>query len=75
MEKNKIPNADEYFKSIVGELPDNVDWSIKDAMIGFAKLHVKQALETAAEEAKLEMYETWIDKQSILNAYPEDLIQ
>jgi hypothetical protein len=50
-------------------------------MIEFAKLHVEQALKAAAEN--VELYEGMhygtisyeVDEQSILNAYPLDLIK
>jgi len=48
----------------------------------FAKLHVKAALEAASKKAELkidfsmsELPEGKINKDSILNAYPEDLIK
>lgn len=59
---------------------------VRAAMIAFAKLHVKAALEAAAEKAEMKPYpyngcsecgrdDMDIDKKSILNAYPENLIQ
>lgn len=72
--ENKIPTAEEFYNNFKPDMIFN-HLKVKEMMIEFAKLHVKQALETAAEEAELEMYETWIDKQSILNAYLEDNIK
>lgn len=101
---NKILTSEEFLKQ---NLPSSVAWSsfthekVKDIMIDFAKLHVKQALEAAAEKVTLNTYKKsqyskkarWkktndkeIDlfsyevmykpsKSSILNAYPENLIQ
>ncbi len=71
MAKN-IPTADEYFKSLIGVLPHNIHWNMKKAMIGFAQLHVTNAL----EEATKEIAETCILHEDshilaiIENAYP-----
>lgn len=46
--ENKIPTAEEFYKSIVGESP--VGYT-EEAMIEFAKLHVEIALEAAAKSA------------------------
>ena len=50
---------------------------IKTAMIEFAKLHVKEALQKAYENADLEYYgdEVCYNKDSILNAYPLENIK
>ena len=60
---------------------------VEEAMIEFAKLHVKAALEAAAEKAKSNCgyrEDEWgmnramfhrVDKDSILLAYPEELIK
>ena len=69
----------------------NTAKSVQEVMIEFAMLHVKAALEAAAEKVKLKEFRTTpqdqdsisndmgdiygVDKQSILNAYPEDLIK
>lgn len=50
------------------------------AMIEFAKLHVKSALEAAANNAKIkyDFYDemaAYVDSQSILNAYPDENIK
>jgi hypothetical protein len=50
-------------------------WDIESAMIGFAKLKVKEALEAAAENVEIndydehEQYSPHADRDSILNAY------
>ena len=66
---------------------DSLEVMIKDKLIEFAKLHVKAALKAASKNAKAYSIEgddsahmegniqTIIIKNSILNAYPEDLIK
>lgn len=58
-------------------------YNIPDLMSAFAKYHVKLALKRASEKAELtdfayeflqEGASDAIDKSSILNAYPDDLI-
>lgn len=64
--------------------------NIKSAMIEFAKLHVQEALKKASDEVKIiqkvkenvhelsmmdDWLETFVDKSSILNAYPEENIK
>ena len=50
--------------------------NIKKAMIEFAKLHVKEALQKAYENADLEYYgEVCYNKDSLLNAYPLENIK
>ena len=51
---------------------------INDLMIEFAKYHVKKALEQASENAESYVIgglTSEVDKDSILNAYPLDLIK
>lgn len=48
---------------------------IINLMKEFAKIHVKSALESAAENAEIEIDHTWVNKQSILNSYPDDNIR
>lgn len=70
---------EEYSKRLVDK--DN----FQQAMIEFAIFHTKSALEAATEEAilgKVGAFGTYwnrgdlvLDKQLILNAYPEDLIK
>ena len=83
---NKIPTAEEILKT----QPDDFEYKtvherMKDALIQFAKLHVKAALEEAAKGAKIENIwegntgseycDTIVNKDSILNAYPLDNIK
>jgi hypothetical protein len=71
--ENKIPTAEEFYKSIVGESP--VGYT-EEAMIEFAKLHVEMALREASDTKISGVYsETKYkrgdnDKNSILNGYP-----
>lgn len=79
MSKIKLPTAKEYWrKEIHGGITD--DTEIANAMIGFAKLHVKAALLKAAEKAKVAKplhiggdYE--VDEDSILNVYSENTVK
>ena len=90
---SKIPTAEEfarYYKIDKEGNHQNQDKSSYDMMIEFAKMHVKAALEKAANDVK--QISKWgnndydsenpvgftyevIDKDSILNAYPDTLIQ
>lgn len=81
-----IPTAEEYFK---GEIPkhESVSQFMTDGDIfyharEFAKMHVKAALEAASERAVAKENpsdygtgEIWVDKKSILKAYPETNIK
>jgi hypothetical protein len=106
METNKVPTAEEFLMS---KVETRSKW-VTDIMVEFAKLHVKAALETAAENSmivlksgygrmnepdnestitkKMKTFSdeqrgfgectyntTFVDKDSILNAYPETLIK
>ena len=53
----------------------NFDYQL--AMIGFAKMHVTEALKRASDNvcAKTNQTIEYIEKQSILNAYPLDQIK
>lgn len=72
----RIPTAKEMMQSKNGD--DYTHWEeIHDLMISFAKLHVQAALEAAAENARAKEnpadYGTgsiWVDKSTILSAYP-----
>lgn len=68
---DKIPTAEEMEMS--GQYDD-----YQSMMRAFAKLHVKAALEAAAKQATGVIDNEWneavIDKDSILNAYPDKLI-
>lgn len=93
---NEIPTAEEFLQNhhqISHFYNDETDKmccfsdDVHKAMIEFAKLHVKAALEKAAENATVtpidheEISEgsfrpIWgVDENSILEAYPEDLIK
>lgn len=83
---NKVSTAEEFCKTFQ---PTCKTWqeNFHQTMVEFAKLHVKTALEKAAEEATVtpidheEISEgsfrpIWgVDEDSILKAYPEDLIK
>lgn len=89
---NKIPTAEEFLAEyeqeyfagdVFGEFAYKSDVA-KIALIEFAKLHVEQALKTAAEDAALtdfsfefmqEGASVAIDKDSILDAYPPENIK
>ena len=88
--ENKIPTADEFFDVILLKHgasfsdieSDKLYEDIINRAVEFAKLHVKQALEIAAEVPIItkwvhyeEVYESHQDKESIINAYPEDNIK
>ena len=96
MKENKIPSAVEVFLKHCPDLHKDTDHviieSIYDAMVEFAKIHVKAALEAAYNNASLKEEEfeideqiCWnssemgdcyvLDKNSILSAYPEELIK
>jgi hypothetical protein len=81
----KIPTAEEIMQKNLDPhdclRPSKCYGMTLDAMIEFAKLHVEAALRTASEEAYLiesikhsAIYDT-IDKDSIINAYPLNLIK
>ena len=86
---NKIPTIEELFKKYKilyhfeegspEYLIDKEDF--KEAVTEYTELHVKAALEAAANQAEAKENpqdfgtgEIWVDKDSILNAYPENLI-
>lgn len=78
---SKIPTAEELMQSKNGD--DYTHWEeIHDMIISFAKFHVAAALEAAAEKAKAKENpadygtgEIWVDKGSILSAYPLENIK
>lgn len=101
MKENEIPTAEQFLNNywFKAEIHiGNRDYAtMEEYAIDFAKLHVKQALESAAEKCSLEqvksisreeesnynqycfsdeinMY-TVVNKDSILSAYPEELIK
>lgn len=74
---DKLTRSDEYPSNFISET------EIEEIMIEFAKLHVKQALKQASESADVifddgqcETNQAYsVDKDSILNSYPLDLIK
>ena len=87
MENKTLPTAEEFFYSIIvqSSIDENGYYSICDiqeAMIEFAKLHVKEALKDTSEgQIKRDIYmmcehgENMDWKSSILNSYPLDNIK
>lgn len=77
MEKDKIPTAWDY--CIENLYIDNEKQHIESAqaLIKFAQMHVKKALEAASEKAELDLFNggcheygsNKINKESILNSY------
>ena len=67
-----IPTAEEFCNDM-----RYVTYSLDEKLITFAKLHVKEALQKAYENADLEYYgdEVCYNKDSILNAYPLENIK
>ena len=72
---NNIPTAEEMESS--GEYDDYTSM-----MIAFAQLHVKAALVAAADNAELRTenmgsseFQTVVDRNSILNAYPKENVK
>ena len=90
MEKSKMPTAEE-FLPLPKELGNLIINMIHSKMIEFTKLHVKAALEAASERVVLKevttitnhetspymrrKVDTVIDKDLILNAYPDENIK
>jgi len=73
---DEIPTAEEFLFS---KVETRSKW-ITEMMIEFAKMHVKAALEAASKSAqvgedKFNMRSEVVDKDSILNAYPEENIR
>lgn len=79
---DKIPTAEEIYKQEVGE--DFEDYNQIFALREFARLHVEAALKAAHENGVIKedyldpndskSLSSWIDKDSILNAYPKENI-
>jgi len=67
-----IQNAEEFLKRDESGVFNEAD--IVQAMIEFAKLHVELALKAASEDAQTECDEGgelgFVNKETILNAYP-----
>ena len=76
--KNKILTAEELLQQEDCVLNDSyrTDFIVKQ-MKEFAKLHVEAALKKATEDAKILQYANVaeINKDSIINAYPLNLIK
>ena len=71
--ENKIPTAEEFYKSIVGESP--VGYT-EEAMIEFAKLHVEAQTEAILKITHKNGTPRIVDvKESIIDAYPLTLIK
>ena len=80
---DKIPTAEELADGMLGK--GHYPTYTPDAMIEFAKLHVKAALEAAYKNGKIvnvtyshpdsSEWDKSIDRKSILNAYPEENIR
>lgn len=75
---NKLPTAQEFYTNYKTDLPYG-GVPVSELMTEFTKLHVKAALEAAADNAILGTVEDNDEylkcKLSILNAYPESLIK
>ena len=81
MKENKIPSAESILDSKFNESFTD-QWvynNITDAMVEFAKLHVKAALDAALKESLWVSGIEGVDyddiADSILSAYPEELIK
>ena len=77
---NKLPTAEEFLDNYINK--NNIPWhpdieelygSINVCMIEFARLHVQQALQAASEQ--IEFDEKVLIRQSILQAYPLNLVK
>jgi hypothetical protein len=81
MEENKIPTASEFMEDYLPRGINYVYPDLAEGAVEFAKLHVKRALEAAAENAKaFHQYpwthnEPYVDVHSVTSAYPESNIQ
>jgi hypothetical protein len=85
MEKNKIPTAEELLLEEIKKFSSPLTSESLQVLVinvgnQHAKNHVQAALKAASENVKHETYEfdgkqPAIDKESILNAYPLDLIK
>jgi hypothetical protein len=94
MQSNNIPTAEEFLSTYSIEYGDSKNNSraivkaseATNALIEFAKLHVKSALEAASDNATIDdigspngdgewMYCGIVDKDSILNSYPLENIK
>lgn len=80
---SKVPTAEEFFENNHGlftsfNVKDKSGKLVRvvsiDKAIEFTKLHVKAALEAAKTKVKVGIIGSYIDKDLILNAYPDDYI-
>lgn len=76
----KIPTAEEFLpETQIWDLTTKEKEVVYNSLRDFAKLHVKAALKAAAENAEfgtVDSAEEYLEcKESILNAYPENLIK
>lgn len=71
-----MKTAEEFIEETYSSVPYELD-QIIELMKEFAKLHVQEALEQAAENAKIGYLDGYgyINKKSILTAYPLDNIK
>jgi len=81
---SKVPTAQEVLNSTLEHSEHGWPiWTMEDAlkaMKKYAQLHVKAALEAAYNNAQVaeelgDNSDEWIVKDSIINAYPEKLLQ
>lgn len=76
--QEEIPTAEIFIEKNYYSLPSELE-EITWLMTEFAKIHVKYALESAAENSRTrtndESTSIIVDSQTILNAYPLDLIK
>lgn len=72
-----VPTARIFLQNLIEENNHDSNIDIEDALIEFAKLHVKQALESAAEKLPYDdkLNQDILVKRLILNAYPLDKIK
>ena len=84
-----IPTVEEFLKGRPWKNGMNLQERIHESMIQFAKLHVEAALKEASEKATagqtfvdmggefedIPIYEAYVVKDSILNAYPLENIK
>ena len=81
MKENKIPTAKEFALHYFHVTDEEEHEDVANNLKKFAKLHVKAALASAAENAESitdidkYIYGSIVDKGSILSAYPEELIK
>lgn len=78
---NNIPTAENFFKEYDKASIPMFPY-IYQAMIAFAQLHIKAALVAAADNAELRTenmgsseFQTVVDRNSILNAYPKENVK